>query len=200
MSLLCEDMISIVAQSSSLRGNHLDRRSHVLQPIASIPHSCASQQRAGPTVRGGPTMALSEFPRLGFDPFVELRRMQTEMSRLFSGFSATSARDFPPINIWLGENSVVVTAELPGVTREDVTISLQEDVLTLEGKREPKMQEDNVNWQRRERAYGTFSRAVQLPFRVDADKVQAHFNNGILEIELLRLEEDRPKKIEIRAA
>ena len=144
-------------------------------------------------------MALSEFPRLGFDPFVELRRMQTEMSRLFSGFGATTARDFPPINIWLGENSVVVTAELPGVTREDVTISLQEDVLTLEGKREPKVQE-NVNWQRRERAYGTFSRAVQLPFRVDADKVQARFNSGILEIELQRLEADRPKKIEIRAA
>jgi HSP20 family protein len=89
---------------------------------------------------------------------------------------------------------------LPGVTRDDVTISLQEDVLALEGKREPKVQEDNVNWQRRERAYGTFSRAVQLPFRVDADKVQARFNNGILEIELQRLEADRPKKIEIRAA
>jgi HSP20 family protein len=137
---------------------------------------------------------------LGFDPFVELRRMQTEMSRLFSGLSATTARDFPPINIWLGENSVVVTAELPGVTRDDVTISLQEDVLTLEGKREPKVQEDNVSWQRRERAYGTFSRAVQLPFRIESDKVQAHFNNGILEIELERLEADRPKKIEIRAA
>jgi HSP20 family protein len=145
-------------------------------------------------------MALSEFPRLGFDPFSELRRMQTEMGRLFSGLSATTARDFPPINIWLGENSVVVTAELPGVTRDDVTISLQEDVLTLEGKREPKVQEHNVSWQRRERAYGTFSRAVQLPFRTDADKVQAHFNNGILEIELQRLEADRPKKIEIRAA
>ena len=145
-------------------------------------------------------MALSEFPRLGFDPFVELRRMQTEMSRLFSGFGATTARDFPPINIWLGENSVVVTAELPGVTRDDVTISLQEDVLALEGKREPKVQEDNVNWQRRERAYGTFQRAVQLPFRVDAEKVQARFDNGILEVELERLEADRPKKIEIRAA
>jgi HSP20 family protein len=144
-------------------------------------------------------MALSEYPRLGFDPFVELRRMQTEMSRLFSGYGATTARDFPPINIWLCENSVVVTAELPGVTRDDVTISLQEDVLTLEGKREPKVQENNVNRQRRERAYGTFSRAVQLPFRVDADKVQAHFNNGTLEIEPQRLEADRPKKIEIRA-
>jgi Hsp20/alpha crystallin family len=74
----------------------------------------------------------------------------------------------------------------------------QEDVLTLAGKREPKTQQENVNWQRRERAYGTFSRAVQLPFRVDPDKVQARFNNGILEVELERLEADRPKKIEIR--
>jgi HSP20 family protein len=73
-------------------------------------------------------------------------------------------------------------------------------VLTLEGKRESKVQEANVNWQRRERAYGTFSRAVQLPYRVDPDKVQARFNDGVLEIELQRLEADRPKKIEIRAA
>jgi HSP20 family protein len=145
-------------------------------------------------------MALSEFPRLGFDPFIELRRMQSEMNRLSSGFGVTTARDFPPINIWLGDNSVVVTAELPGVARDEVTISLQEDVLMLEGKREPKLQQDNVNWQRRERAYGTFSRVVQLPFRVDPEKVQARFDNGILEIELERLEADRPKKIEIRAA
>jgi HSP20 family protein len=122
------------------------------------------------------------------------------MSRLFSGFSATTARDFPPINILLGENSVAVIAELPGVTADDVTIGLQEDVLKLEGKREPKVQEDNVNWQRRERAYGTFSRTVQLPFRVDPDKVQARFTNGVLEIELQRLEADRPKKIQIRAS
>jgi len=93
-----------------------------------------------------------------------------------------------------------VTAELPGITSDDVNLSLQEDVLTLAGKREPKSQEQNVSWQRRERAYGSFSRAVQLPFRVDPDKVQARFDNGVLEIELHRMEADRPKKIEIRAA
>src|SRR4051794_7586730 len=142
-------------------------------------------------------MALSDFPRMGFDPFLELRRMQSEMNRLFSGYGMATTRDFPPINIWLGDNSVVVTSELPGVTRDDFTLNLQEDVLTLEGARRP-TQERDVNWQRRERAYGSFSRAVQLPFRVDADKVQARFNNGILEIELERLEADRPKKIEIR--
>ena len=145
-------------------------------------------------------MALSDFPRLSFDPFVELRRMQSEMNRLFSGFSTATAREFPPINIWLGEDSVVVTAELPGVTREDVNLNLQEDVLTLAGRRQPSPEQENVNWQRRERTYGSFSRAVQLPFRVDPDKVQARFTDGVLEIELQRLEADRPRKIEIRAA
>jgi len=145
-------------------------------------------------------MALAEFPRLDFDPFVELRRMQSEMNRLFSGFSTSAAREFPPINVWLGDNSVVVTAELPGVTREDVNLNLQDDVLTLAGKRQPAEEQGNVNWQRRERAYGAFSRVVQLPFRIDPDKVQARFNNGVLEIELQRLEADRPRRIEIRGA
>jgi HSP20 family protein len=145
-------------------------------------------------------MALSDFPRLGIDPFVELRRMQNEMNRLFTGFRAATARDFPPINIWLGDNSVVVTAELPGVTAGDVNLSLQEDVLTLEGARPLKTDTPEVKWHRRERAYGSFARTVQLPFRVDPDKVQARFDNGILEIELERLEADRPKKIQIRAA
>jgi HSP20 family protein len=70
-------------------------------------------------------------------------------------------------------------------------------VLKLEGARHPK-QEQNANWRRRERAHDSFSRTVQLPFRVDPDKVEARSNNGILEIELQRLEVDRPKKIEIR--
>jgi HSP20 family protein len=144
-------------------------------------------------------MPLADFPRLGLDPFAELRRMQSEMNRLFTGFSAAAARDFPPINIWLGDNSVVVTAELPGVTRDDVNISLQDEVLTLEGARQPPVQQD-VKWHRRERAYGTFARTIQLPFRVDPDKVQARYQNGMLEIELERLEADRPKKIQIRAA
>jgi HSP20 family protein len=144
-------------------------------------------------------MALSDFPRLGVDPFLELRRMQNEMNRLFSGFSAAAAREFPPVNIWLGENSVVVTAELPGVSRDDVEIGLQDEVLSLSGARRPRTQQE-VKWHRRERAYGTFSRTIQLPFRVDPDKVQARYQHGILEIELERLEADRPKKIQIRAA
>ncbi len=145
-------------------------------------------------------MALSEFPGFGLDPLLELRRMQAEMNRLFSGYSAAAAREFPPINIWLGENSVVLTAELPGVTRENVDVSLQDEVLTLQGSRQPQAAQPDVRWLRRERAYGSFTRTIQLPFRVDPEKVQARYTNGVLEIELERLEADRPKKIQIRAA
>jgi HSP20 family protein len=153
----------------------------------------------GSVIGGGCAMPLLGFAPYGFDPFAELRRMQSEMNRLFSGVGATVTREFPPINLWLGDNSVVVTAELPGVGRDDVSLSLIEDVLTLEGERRPH-DESGARWHRRERGYGSFARTIQLPFRVDPGNVQARFNNGILEIELQRPPEDRPKKIEIRTA
>ena len=70
-------------------------------------------------------------------------------------------------------------------------------MLTLERARHPK-QKQNADWQRRERAYGSFSRAVQLPFRIDPDKVEGRSHNGILEIKLQRLEGGPVEKIEIR--
>jgi HSP20 family protein len=123
--------------------------------------------------------------------------MQNEMNRLFSGMGTAVTREFPPVNLWLGDNSVVVTAELPGVGRDNVSINLLDDVLTIEGERRPH-DEAQARWHRRERGYGSFARTVQLPFRVDPGNVQARFDNGILEIELQRPHEDRPKKIEIR--
>jgi HSP20 family protein len=124
--------------------------------------------------------------------------MQSEMNRLFSGMGTAVTREFPPVNLWLGDNSVVVTAELPGIGRDDVSINLLDDVLTIEGERRPR-DEAQARWHRRERGYGSFARTIQLPFRVDPNNVQARFSNGILEIELQRPHEDRPKKIEIRA-
>ena len=143
---------------------------------------------------------LSSFGRFRVDPFAEMRRLQDEVNRLFSHVTATAAaRDNPPINLWLGDNSVVVTAQLPGVTRDELTISPQDDLLTLQGQRRGANEPHEIRWHRRERSDGPFSRAVQLPFRADPDKVQARFNGGILEIELVRPEADRPRKIAIRA-
>lgn len=142
-------------------------------------------------------MMLSEFGRFGFDPLAEVRRMQAEMNRLFEQVAPAA---FPPVNLWAGENSVVVTAALPGVAPEDVDVAVQEDVLVLKGKREPQPMGEGVAWHLREREYGTFSRVIALPFRVDADRVRARFSNGILEVELERPEEDRPRKIQIKAS
>ncbi|MBV8889173.1 MAG: Hsp20/alpha crystallin family protein [Alphaproteobacteria bacterium] len=145
-------------------------------------------------------MLGSGFGQFGVDPFAEMRRMQNDMNRLASSYArGAEPRDFPPVNLWLGEHSVVVTAELPGASRDDVTISLQEDVLTLQGERKPASSDGEIVWHRRERASGRFSRTIQLPFRADPDRVQARFSNGTLEIELPRPEADRPRRIEIRA-
>lgn len=144
-------------------------------------------------------MLSQDFRRSGYDPFSELRRMQEEFNRVFSEFSGAPTREFPPIKLWLGQDSVVVTAELPGVDRNHVSLNLQEDVLTLQGERRSDAPDD-ARWHRRERGYGSFSRTIQLPFRADGDKVQARFSNGVLEIELPRPQSDRARKIEIRTA
>ncbi len=138
----------------------------------------------------------------GFDPFREMRRMQEEMSRLFGGLGLGNAatQDFPPVNLWAGEDGIVVTAEIPGVAADSLDITVHEDVLTLKGKRESTIKDgEDVVWHRREIPSGHFTRTVRLPFRVDGDKVQAHCRNGILEIKLYRPEADRPRKIQIQA-
>jgi len=136
-----------------------------------------------------------------FDPFREVQRMRDEVDRVFSQFGAApAARDFPPVNMWVGDDSVVVTAEVPGVRPDDLDLTVHEDVLTLRGQRAIAPEPDSAAWHRRERGFGPFVRQVRLPYRVDADKVQARFANGVLEIEMKRPEAERPRRIEIRGS
>lgn len=144
-------------------------------------------------------MLFAPTSRLGWDPLAEMRRMQNQMNQLFADFETRpDTGTFPPINIWTGDGSVVVTAELPGLAESDIDLAVREDTLTIQGKREPAGAE-NAAWHRRERVHGAFSRTVELPFRIDPDKVQARFSHGILEIELQRPEADKPKRIRITA-
>ncbi len=129
------------------------------------------------------------------DPFVLMRRQMGD-----SGRPARQAPAYPPVNIWQGPDSAAVTAELPGILPEDIEISIKNSVLTLSGERKLPEGGDDASWLRRERPSGRFSRVVQLPFRVDRDRVEARFENGVLQIELHRPEEDKPRRIEIRAA
>ena len=136
--------------------------------------------------------------RFGWDPFAEMRRMQDEIRRVFAEYEGqTSGAAFPPVSLWVGSDSVVVTADLPGVGADDIELSASDDTLTIRGKRVPEADAENIAWHRRERAYGSFARTIELPFRIDPDNVQARFSNGVIEIELQRPEADKPRRITI---
>jgi HSP20 family protein len=132
--------------------------------------------------------------------WTEMERLQREMNRLFAGVSRQAAPAFPAMNIWANEEGLVVTAELPGVEVTDIDISVVGDTLTLSGTRQPETLAEGERYHRRERRYGKFSRAFQLPCQIDANKVEAVFEKGILQISLPRVESEKPKKIAIRAA
>ena len=144
-------------------------------------------------------MVLSPFFDIDRDPFAALRRLQDEVDRTF-GMSARTVDGFPAINMWQGPDSAALTAELPGVDPGDIDISVQEDGVTISGERKPPASDEETVWHRRERSYGRFSRAIQLPYRVDPDRVEARMSDGVLQLELHRPEADKPRRVQIKTA
>lgn len=139
-------------------------------------------------------------PLSEFDPFAGMRRMQSDVNRVFDGFSSTRrARSYPPMNFWVGPDSIVMTAELPGLSEDNIDLTVHDTMISVQGEfTDPETGEDVV-WHRRERPKGKFSRSVELPFRVDASNVEARFQNGVLTVEMQRPDEEKPKRIEIKA-
>lgn len=136
-----------------------------------------------------------------WDPFADLRQLQSQMNRMFEGTPrATSDGAWPPVNMWLGDDSLVVTAEMPGVGTDDIDLTVRENTLTIAGKRTAPTEDENAAWHRRERPWGEFSRSIRLPLRVDPDKVRARAKNGVVEIEMGRPDAERPRKIAVKAS
>ncbi len=133
------------------------------------------------------------------DPFAELDRLARGMNRAFAD-SWSTARSFPAVNIWRSGDAIAITSELPGVELDDIEITVKDRVFTLAGERKAPEAPEGAQWHLRERSYGKFSRAVQLPYAVDPDKVEARFKDGVLQVVLHRPEEDKPRRIEIKAA
>jgi HSP20 family protein len=129
----------------------------------------------------------------------DMVRLQDEMNRLFSRAAEPAPLGYPAVNLWTSEDSAVVTSELPGVSLNDLEISVVGDTLTLRGVRAPEKLGEGENYHRRERGSGRFTRALQLPFRIEADEVSATLKNGVLNITLPRAQADRPRKIQIKA-
>jgi HSP20 family protein len=137
----------------------------------------------------------------GVDPWEEARRLHRDMHRLFESVAPGLARRaFPPVNVWVGRDQAVVTAELPGATPANIEINVVGDTLSLSGERAADELGEGQSYARQERPVGAFSRKIQLPFRVEADQVEASYAKGVLTITLPRLEADKPKQIAIKGA
>ena len=145
-------------------------------------------------------MATSDFFRSwgGSDPLGEMRRLQDEVNRLFSSYQLTPSAAFPHVNAYANEDGIALTAQLPGVSQDDLDISVFRDTLTLRGRRQPEAK-DRQAYHRRERGQGEFVRNISLPFSVDPDRVDATIQDGVLRISLHRPEQDKPKRIKVSA-
>lgn len=141
------------------------------------------------------------FWRLGgvSDPLNEMQRLQRDVNRLFSGATTFQAREYPPVNVYLGEDDVIVMAEVPGVEPDKTDISINRDILTISGAREPEILKEGQSYHRQERTSGKFTRTLQLPFLVDSGKVSARYEKGVLVVQLPRAAEDKPHRITVKA-
>jgi HSP20 family protein len=145
------------------------------------------------------------------DPFLSLHR---EMNRLFDDvFRGTG---LPPatgsqgqgdvgtfvnasMNVSETDTDIRITAELPGVTEQDIDVSLDDDVLTIRGEKKFERTDDKENFHFVERSYGTFQRSLRLPFPIDPDQVQANFENGVLTVTLPKTgRQERSRRIQVQ--
>lgn len=141
-----------------------------------------------------------------WEPVRELDSLQGEMNRLFDTFfgngsgGSRSARWIPAMDLIERDDALVLTADLPGLDRDDVSIEVKDRVLTIAGKREAAQAEKAEGYHRVERAFGAFSRSLSLPDGVDAEQISADFDKGVLEISIPKPAERKPHRIEIGAS
>jgi HSP20 family protein len=103
----------------------------------------------------------------------------------------------PSVDIFETEGDIVVKAELPGMDRKDITLHLENNVLTLRGERKFEKETKEENYHRIERSYGNFSRSFSIPTTVDEEKIRADYKDGVLKIILPKKEQAKPKQIKI---
>lgn len=138
-----------------------------------------------------------------WDPFRELHTLQDRMNRLFEEASR-GGRDHPDaaawspaVDIYESEREIVVSAELPGLARDEIALSLDQNVLTLHGARAFEKAKGESRYHRIERSYGSFTRTFTIPATVDDDAIRADFKDGVLTIVLPKVENNEKRQIRI---
>ena len=139
-----------------------------------------------------------------WEPARELDTLQGEVNRLFDTFFGNGRMGEPRARRWMPamdlvetEDALVLKADLPGLERDDVAIEVKDNVLTVSGERKAEHSEKADGYFRMERAFGSFSRSLALPEGIDAERVAATFDKGVLEVRIPKPEERRPHRVEI---
>ncbi|MEA3509232.1 MAG: Hsp20/alpha crystallin family protein [candidate division NC10 bacterium] len=141
-----------------------------------------------------------------WDPFQDLITLQDRMNQIFEQTLARSRGDregvvasawSPPVDIYETAESLVLRAELPGLSKENIDIQVRDNRLTLKGERRHEKEVKQENYLRVERAYGTFQRAFALPTDIQPDKIRATFKDGVLEVKIPKAEAAKPKHIKV---
>jgi HSP20 family protein len=138
-----------------------------------------------------------------WDPIRELDSLQSDMNRLFDRFfegrtaNGTSRRWIPAMDLLETEDHLVLRGDLPGLTEDDIDIEIKDNVLTVSGERRSDKEEKGEGYYRVERAFGSFSRSLTLPQGVDADRVEANFDKGVLEVRIPKPAEAKPTRVQI---
>ncbi len=142
------------------------------------------------------------------DPFGDIATLQDRMNQLFGNFlerargseeAIKTGNWIPPVDIYETTDRICVRAELPGVEKDAVHVEVKDGVLTLRGERKFEKEVKEENYHRIERSYGTFHRSFTLPSSVDAEKVTARMRDGVLEVNLQKKEQAKPKQIQVSA-
>jgi len=142
------------------------------------------------------------------DPFREFAQMQDRLNRAFADSYGRSDEGLlssgswmPPVDIYQsGEHELVLKAELPDMTREDIDVTVDNGTLTIKGEKKLSTEAREEQFHRIERRYGTFSRSFSLPPTVDPTRVAAEYRNGVLTVKLPMREEARPRQIKVDVA
>jgi HSP20 family protein len=139
-----------------------------------------------------------------FEPFRELTTLQDRMNRLFRDTygdgrdeALTTSNFAPPVDVYEDEHNITLKIEVPGIEEKDIDVRIENNTLTVHGERKFEKEEKEENFRRVERQYGSFTRQFTLPTTVDAEKIQAHYDKGILKLQLAKKAEAKPKQIKI---
>ena len=140
------------------------------------------------------------------DSFGELDDLRTAVDQVFGNYIGGPGRMrlyrgvFPALNISENEDNLYLTAELPGIDPKEIDITATADSIILRGERKESSAGEQVNYHQRERDFGTFRRVIDLPTKINTEKINASYKNGILTVTLPKAEEVKPKQIEIKAS